>query len=113
MKRLIIIPAFFFAFFTNAQTNINARIRELAGEFNKKAPLIQVKNLDSVEKRLNKKNISFSRSSFSYSEDENAGSWGGSKTCIHDIRKPFVYYNITTNIFGGTIIEMIVGSDAL
>jgi len=113
MKKLIIIPLLFLALFSNAQTKIESRIRELAGEFNKNAPLIQVNNLDSVEKKLLKKNISLSRGNFSYSEDEHAGSWGGSKTVIRNHRKPFIYYRINTNDFGGVSIEVISGSDAL
>lgn len=55
MKKLIIIPILFLAFLSKAQSKIEARIRHLAGEYNKNAPLIRVNNLDSVEKKMLKK----------------------------------------------------------
>jgi hypothetical protein len=73
------------------------------------------KNLDSLERSLKKRKLSYSRSTFTFQGNVISDSTlmgGGSKTFINNKKKPFVYYNFLNGIMG-IEIEVIDGSDSI
>ena len=113
---LILIATFLNPVFSQTRAEVETFLSDRLMPFNKDAVKIYVNNLDSVMKTCLKKDISYSKVTFTLYGNIIASSivvgYSG-RTVIRSKRKPFIFYKFYKVTNNEIAIEVVSGSDDL